>query len=587
MGELHQPSFSSLDDIDTVVSRIRLDIQVKETLINRAVTEHTKIKDTVDVLVKTGAEGTKALLEKRDALQSSKETILARRKLALSNCDPTNCLSALDSINELLVSIFSAISENADKRYSSARLQEVQSKVLSVKDDRARRVHRLSKLNADKVHMEAHKVNAKVECPICHHQWVQSYSDVKYAELEELITRQEDDIQKIDKQLVDLEVDVAQIQEYAEFYRDYIRCTRNWPALNPLWDHLTETGYVTKAPRKVLTEIDIFRHDMGRQLDAAEVQQQINELNQLIRSSEQVGDANLAETRLKLDEITFNIEEFTADLTRLQSALQEYQHYRKQIAEATDLSRKITTLMRSLENINTEMIEMLRRETLNHCIRQLQHQLARKEETLSAMALQRGIILDLENQIEELTVQDEAAKALVKQLSPTDGLIAEGLLGFIRGFTMQMNALIRKIWAYPLHVKDCGVSGEVGAELDYKFPMMVQTKDNIVPDVSKGSSGMQEIVNLAFKVVAMKFLGLSESPLYLDEFGATFDVAHRNAAMHTIKALMEQQSFSQLFMVSHYESTYGSMTNAEICVLCSTNITVPGGAKYNQHVSIT
>jgi ABC-type Mn2+/Zn2+ transport system ATPase subunit len=149
-----------------------------------------------------------------------------------------------------------------------------------------------------------------------------------------------------------------------------------------------------------------------------------------------------------------------------------------------------------------------------------------------------------------------------------------------------MNALIRKIWSYPMRVLDCGVAGQAGAELDYKFPLMVNKDSNVVPDIKDASSGQQEIINLAFKVTAMMYLGLQESPLFLDEFGKTFDEAHRTQAMHVIKSLMDQKPFTQLFMVSHYESTYGAFTNSEICVLCPNNITTPVEAKYNQHVTI-
>jgi len=183
-------------------------------------------------------------------------------------------------------------------------------------------------------------------------------------------------------------------------------------------------------------------------------------------------------------------------------------------------------------------------------------------------------------------VQEKALKLMVQQLSPTEGLIAEGLFGLIRSFTARMNKLIRSIWAYPLEVLPCGVDGDKGAELDYKFPLMVQSKSNIVKDVKLGSTAMQEITNLAFRQVAKSYLKLDDVPLYLDEFSASMDVAHRAAAAQLVNALIEQGSFSQAFMVSHYESFYGALGNAEICVLCSNNIVVPSGKPYNEHVVI-
>jgi ABC-type molybdenum transport system ATPase subunit/photorepair protein PhrA len=70
----------------------------------------------------------------------------------------------------------------------------------------------------------------------------------------------------------------------------------------------------------------------------------------------------------------------------------------------------------------------------------------------------------------------------------------------------------------------------------------------------------------------------------LDEFAITLDKEHRTKATDAIKSMMDTQSFSQLFMISHYESMYGAFANAEICVLDSKNIVVPD--IYNQHVTI-
>jgi hypothetical protein len=47
---------------------------------------------------------------------------------------------------------------------------------------------------------------------------------------------------------------------------------------------------------------------------------------------------------------------------------------------------------------------------------------------------------------------------------------------------------------------------------------------------------------------------------------------------------MDQRPFTQLYMVSHYQASYGAFTQAEICVLDQTNIEIPKGLTYNQHV---
>jgi ABC-type molybdenum transport system ATPase subunit/photorepair protein PhrA len=77
-------------------------------------------------------------------------------------------------------------------------------------------------------------------------------------------------------------------------------------------------------------------------------------------------------------------------------------------------------------------------------------------------------------------------------------------------------------------------------------------------------------------------LGLDRGPLGLDEFGTGFDEGHRDAATQVISQLMEQLNFSQLFMISHYDSCYGAFYNAQITVMDKRNITVPSNKKVNE-----
>lgn len=580
-GEITKPGFSSLKDIDNLLVAIMYDIVAKETLINSAVKEHTKLTTNIGILVKTGEEGVKSLHVKLTQAQTDKREVLAKRKLLIEGISVVNAISALESVYENLVHIFSHIPENENKKFSRAQFKETEESLLKNKDNRTTMLSNVAKLNNKKLHMEAHRTNSNTVCPKCSHSWVIGYNDKEYAVLMEDISSRENELAINQKTISDLEEEIVAINDYFNLYRDYLSCIKNWPILKPFWDYLTNGDLVINSPRKALSVTNIFRIDLELELTAKHFDDKINEVLDLIESTEELGDANINEMQFKLNEYSIQIESMTFELIELQGHVKEYRQYKKQLNESIELGKEITLLMAVSERTSTDTIEMIRRETLNHCVRQLQHALALKQETLSAAILQKGIIADLENQVIKLSVEDESAKALVKQLSPTDGLIAEGLLGFISNFTGQMNTLISKVWTYPLKIMNCALENN---ELTYKFPLMVQAKDNIAPDVKDGSTGMREIINLAFKIVAMRYLGLAESPLYLDEFAGAMDVSHRSAATDMIKSIMEQQSFTQLFMISHYADGYGAFTNAEVCVLDERNIVVP--TVYNKHVKI-
>lgn len=586
-GELVQPAFTTTEQLDGFIDTIRHEITSNETLLNQRVQEHDKIKETLAVLAKTGEAGLQELLERKETLSAQRLRELEKCELGIAGLDAINASSALASVYEVLTAAFSSIPGNEDRRFSQTRLSELNQQILTVKDKRLKQANELARMNAEKAHAESHKNNAELECPNCHHRWVAGYSEAKFNHLLSFIADQEETLKKTDAEIAELEEQVQAIRDYGTIYGDFVRCVRSWPVLQPFWDFLIQEEVVTRAPRKALVYLEQFKQDLRHEVSAKAIEDQINELAELIKSTEQIGNVTFTETQQKLHECELQVEDYTHKLRELRSRLQDYTTYRRQLQEAIELGARIQSLTEAQFAIDDELVEAIRRETLAHCVRQLQHSLAIKQETLSEALQQRARVADLEQQVAEYTLKEEAARHAVRELSPHEGLIAQGLFGFIRNYTAQMNSLIRKIWSYPLQVLDCGLSNSAGAELDYKFPLMVKTKSNVVPDVKFGSEAMREIVNAAFRIVAMRHLGLAESPLYLDEFGAAFDKTHRVAATALVKNLMETQPFTQLFMISHYESSYGAFTNAQFCVLDPNNVTVPTESRYNKHVEMT
>jgi ABC-type molybdenum transport system ATPase subunit/photorepair protein PhrA len=78
----------------------------------------------------------------------------------------------------------------------------------------------------------------------------------------------------------------------------------------------------------------------------------------------------------------------------------------------------------------------------------------------------------------------------------------------------------------------------------------------------------------------MKYLGLKDTPLILDEFGRTMDPKHRTNAYNIINQVMVS-NFKQIFIVSHFESMYGSFKNSDITILSDENMLLSEDIKYN------
>jgi DNA repair exonuclease SbcCD ATPase subunit len=194
-----------------------------------------------------------------------------------------------------------------------------------------------------------------------------------------------------------------------------------------------------------------------------------------------------------------------------------------------------------------------------------------------------GIVKDIEDTVRELET-DHAAWTLLRDLmSPQKGWIAKQMSGFVEHLVEQMNLIIARIWEYDLKVKPCSI--ETG-KLDYKFPLHFHKdgKSGQTKDISEGSTGQKDVVDFAFMLVVMLYKDLQDYPMFLDETGASFDPVHRTRLMNFINQHLDNQRCSQVYLVSHYATFSGGLSNADICVLDKTNISVPD--EYNVGVTI-
>ena len=588
--EFYRPQFNSTSSVDGVIGAIKMDIASTVTLLNKELANNRKYSEQLDILTKTGNADVKELHQRIKEMHARKLDILGRRTLSnlafdLDAIDAINGNSAWNSVKDLMQDLFMTIPENPDRQYSSDKLAELSEQLHHHTVAKGGWERERAKAQANLAHMESHKNENEVTCPKCRHTFAAGYSEERVAAIKEQIEHLTSTIDYTAATEKELSEKVNQNREYGEKYRTIVRTMQAWPVLEPFWSFLQNNQYLTHKPRMALSLFEKLPFDLEMSYAARKVDDEIRETSILIKAAEQLGDANLNEVKILVENSTLEIERLTADRNRMQAHLREYEDYRQRLAETFDIGEKISQMYKGVVKCTSDMVEMMRRESIQHCIRQLQTALARKEETLSFVTLQKALVADIEEQVRLLTIKEEAAKMLVRELSPTEGLIAEGLVGFIQHFVAEMNEFIRKIWTYSLVIQDCSVEEEGSAELDYKFPMIIENnEDDPVPDISNGSTSIKDIVDLAFVMTAMNHMGMSDYPVFLDEPGASFDAAHRHTVSDMIRSIIEQKYKSQVFMVSHYEDSYGAIENAEVMVLDETNVTVPHYSKTNEHV---
>lgn len=541
-----------------------------------------EIADTLDVVGEDAVAMQDEIIKDRKLI----DTLLSQRKQPLEGLNAVSASGSMELVYESLVSVLTALPSDPESLMSFENLVKTNDRIKEL--SMSINVNR-EKLN-DCVHRERHLAELatgdNIDCPKCDHKWRLGYDEKTHAMLKQRVEQGRLVVSGLVKELEATEIKQASLNEYATLYKEYIRITRNTPELLPLWELIDSENSIKVSPNHALSLISLVRGDLYLELQVSSIEDKIRNNLQRLKLVELSKSENTKEKRAKLLKLENELGVLSNRKVTEQRLLQCHVNNLNQTNQLFSISDRIGEAQRLLEQHQYAAIDTIKNNIIDESLVDTHSEIATLSSRLNSIDQQTAVINDIRRSIESMEEQEKAYKALADALSPTDGLIAEGMLGFIRNFVARMNALIAKTWTYSLVVHDCSTEAET-AELNYKFPLMSPNLDEPVPDVVNGSAGQQEIVNLSFIIIASQCMEIDYGPLFLDEFGKTFDAAHQQASVHLIGQLMEQLNFSQLFMISHYEDCYGAFYNAAITVLDASNIVVPSGRSYNEHLVIS
>lgn len=576
------PAITSMVELDMVLSNIKTRLNELTANIELRYKDLEHENKKYELAKKTDNVGAKQLEEKITLLFNEIESNKGKIKLNLQYTDNSAALVTFLNYESFFNELSQTLPSNIDGKYSSDNLRIKEELVFKLTSDKLVLENKLASLNNQLNNSKNLLDKNSVTCPNCNHSWHLDSIENNIAILEKNIIEYSTIHEEKSKQLKAEESQLDELRAYAALYREYIKVTRNAPILIQFWNKVNDERILQESPAIISNLVTKAIEDLTLLKTIDVLRLEVDKNKDLLLAVNELGDEQILDIKGKVDSIRDDIDRLTHDKYLNTNIYSQYENYRNQLSEAFRLNDEILATSKTIESLQVDKVEALRQKTIEHCITQLQTSLATKQTYLDSALTLKKKVEQLEESIMTYSKQEEYGKIILKEMSPTDGLIARGLLSFVRNYTKRMNSLIRKVWSYPLYINDCGVISDESVELDYYFPLTVQNKK--VNDVKFGSTAMQEMIDLAFVNEAMKSLGISDFPLYLDEFGSGFDEAHRGNAANTIKSIMETQQHSQLFMISHYSSVYGAFTNAEFCVLDNRNIAVP--SVNNKHVTI-
>ena len=582
---LNLERYTGIEDIDHDTIDVQSSIQTCERSISKIFEEIDKRQKTIDTLKNSNIESFKDIDKQIDNLS----LVIHQKQTKVQTLDrpnPSAVIPVIDSIqtdvSDLCISLAEFVTFGFNFDSLKTLLQQKETIELPIRSIDGE----IQRLQARKKEMDHLREHGLTECPECKHRWIRGFTQSEYDVVTQTLPKLEESLNQAKLKKTEYEKLLESCTNHYNILKSFSNIVRGSPALSGFWSMVQSNQYVLKQPMAVITALADYRDDMLRLQEIEKLNIELKntvDLKQLAITNQETSLNTLVQ---EIEQLNLNMFRENENLSYLKRKLSKLKLYRKVALSTSEESTAIEKVLAVRDKQVSELMDSVRSEYVNECIHLVKLELNTREQLLSKVDIQKALVADIDKQIKELTDKEELLKIAVKKLSPTEGLIAKGMTGFINHFVKQMNSFIKKIWLYPLELVPIVPCEEDGIDLDYKFS--VKINDDIeIADVAIASSAMKEVIDLAFRVVSMPYLGLSEAPLYLDEFSRAFDSEHRRNAFYAITNLMTSSNFTQIFLISHYENTYGSLKNSDVIVLCPANVGLPKDLAYNKTVQIS
>lgn len=567
-------------------------VAIAHDLDHRLIAQQTKYEElgkrieqqqsVIKTLTELGTQETGNLLADHQALLTKLKNIESGLRYFTPDTSAEEVSPAIELAYDGLFEVMQSLPSNQDRKYSKTSYQvlldeqkETQSSIAIAKE----RHDKLSQIIKDFEHAKEHQ---QTTCPQCQHVWIRDFDENKYQAAKKELATLVVILETLSKKLEDNQSKCQAIVQYFDQYRIYLRTRDQLTALQPIWQRIENEDIVMVDPKQVLTHLQNARYDIPSLMEIKSLRHRSDEMQKLITLNEQSIETDVRKLQEQVDAELVEYSQLYASNRILHEKLESIKRKLEIHNRLKEIQISLNNLIQQKDNLANNEVQKLRHSYLQDLIRQFNIALGEHKQRINNAEAQDAIVAQLKQTIQDLTIEKESLTAMVDAMSPKDGLIAKAMSGFINHFVEQMNNIISQIWLYPFELLPINDSDD---ELDLSYRFVVQVKSRkIIPDIGKCSAGMQEAIDLVFRIVSMQYLGLDTAPIYLDEFGKSMDSAHRIKAFDAITKLITHSHYSQVFIVSHYEQAYGGIANTDVVVLNPDNIVIPPGTIVNRVV---
>jgi len=424
---------------------------------------------------------------------------------------------------------------------------------------------RLSTVTGEINVLEENAKKEDVECPKCKTVFKGGYdanklnaSIISRSSLKDKVSSSEKELHKINKTL-------DKISEFISIRNEFKIALESQPEL---YSFLT-TGKSTMAMNMLLSLLPSIE-------SLSSLIQRLEHTHKNLGSATRTNEDNEKALETKLAILNENLIKLSNRLIKVRSDIKVAKSNAKISSQLEEIETLLKDSVNKVDSYIESKIESMRYTAYNKMLDETTDRLNELDGIIRAYEQSNTLIENIILDIKESKLKADAVKMILDGVSPTIGLIGESLSGFVNAFLSRVNRLISDVWGY-----DMSISYSPEDSLTYSFPILLNG-ERINDDIIESSSGMQEIINLAFILSSIEVSGLSV-PMYLDEFAKALDSTHRRAVVDMIKSIK-----NQVFIISHYNDLIYPFTstnsNTSVSVLDSNNIETSSLNRYNDHI---
>lgn len=572
---IYSGQYTTLSQFDERIQELRSNIELQRFTLERSTRDYNDLESILGSFGEGKLENVENIDNEIAQITNHVEGLKSKsRTFVLSNAKAI--LHEGDAALSELHSIMTTIPDNSDGRYGRVAVDAKSAHLTTMQNwiDKASR--QLANAHERLAHL---KGTHSTECPKCQYIWKVGVSQSEVEALEDLLLKLPERLEKAREEVKATQTYLEEAEAYARVWGRFRTLSNFHVRLAPLFNHILDHDLLVNRPNENLSIIMRWRHDVDLAVELDDWEERLSQLLQIKKAQEQFGSSvKITERMAALEK---EISDVAPRIAELNQSLQEEQRRKSDALAHIDRMNLIDNDLLGFTKMLDTAIVSIKNELLDGQMSSRHLELSAIQKKLSDRDTLAGIVNDLRAECERLEVKSKALNLMVSALSPTEGIIADRLRDAIFSVIEQMNTVIASVWSHELRILECGFEG---GDLDYKFPVVVESPEDVTGDISRCSKGQKEMINIAFKLTAMLYMGFLEYPLFLDEPGEGFDEEHRNQIMSLVRQMLDSGHYSQLFMVSHIATSHGAFLDAQTLVLDSTNITVPG--VFNDHATL-